>query len=179
MILFFLVGVIGVIIALLFKRSLLNMIPDDHSWVIKLRNRQWFSNYWLAGAFLFCLNGVLFFGTLLILYALIYLFIPFFHLLVMLFAVIGSILFWLIIHKAWCGIKQNRWKLGVIGSGFYLILTSVFVYMYATLEPTYPGEDMFMKGMGLFLAIIVTTVACITCFVITGFSHKSQLPYQT
>ncbi|QOY35388.1 hypothetical protein AWH56_022295 [Anaerobacillus isosaccharinicus] len=172
MTLFLFVGVLGVMVALLFKRSLLNIVPDDHSWVIKLRNRQWFSNYLLAGAFLFCLNGVLFFGTMLVLYVFIYFSIPFLHLFVMLFAVIMSILLWLIVHKAWCGVKRNRWKLGFVGSGFYFVLTSVFFYMYVTLEPTYPGDDLFMKGMGLFLAIIVTTVAGITCFVITGLSHK-------
>ncbi|PLS17443.1 hypothetical protein CVD28_12910 [Bacillus sp. M6-12] len=114
--------------------------------------------------------AILFFLTILALYALTYFFVPFEHLLVMLFAVAGSIYLWVFINNAWQGTKRNRIKMSAVGSSFYIFLTVMFMYWYINLKPSYPGEDTFMSAIGLFFAIIVTTVASITCFAVTGFS---------
>lgn len=165
-----LIGVIGVFLVLIFKKPILNVFGENHKFVDRLRNAKWFQNYWLSGIFLFVLNAVLFFSTVLVLYGLMQLLIPFVHIIVMFLAVIGSIFSWFMINKAWVGVRSNRLKMAAIGSSFYIFLTSLFVYRFVTLKPSYPGEDTFMAAIGLGFAINVTTVAFITCFVITGFS---------
>lgn len=174
MLLIIIVGLFGVLLALFFKGRIINTIGENNRLVHKLKNAAWFQNQWLSGAFLFVLNGVLFLITCLVLYGLTYLLIPFVHILVMFAAVIGSIILWIFINKAWVGSKGNRLKLGAVGSSFYLILTMIFVYLLVTLKPAFPGDDTFMRALGLEIAILVTTVATITCFIITGFSKKES-----
>ena len=92
----------------------------------------------------------------------------------MLLAVIGSIFLWVIVNKSWQGTKRNRLKMAAAGSSFYLFLSIAFLYMFVTLQPSYPGEDVFMKGVGILFALIVAAVAFITCYVFTGFSKKEN-----
>ncbi|MBL5766400.1 hypothetical protein MXL46_07625 [Heyndrickxia sporothermodurans] len=166
------IGLFGVLLVLFFKNPIINRLGENNKMVHKLQTANWYQNYWLAGIFLFGMNAVLFFATIGILYLLMFLIIPFIHIFIMLLAVFGSIYLWIIINKAWQGTKRNRLKMGAIGSSFYLILTVLFVFLFVTLKPSYPGEDTFMKAIGLLFAIIVTAVACITCFVFTGFSQR-------
>ncbi|MGX2960597.1 hypothetical protein JNUCC23_15185 [Peribacillus sp. JNUCC 23] len=171
MTLILLIGLFGVGLVILFKHPIIDKFEKNQK-VNMLKSTMWFQNHWLAGIFLFVMNAVLFFSTCLVLYVLMYFIIPFVHILVMLFAVIGSIILWIVINKAWQGTKRNRWKMGTIGSSFYMFLTIIFVYWFVTIKPSYPGEDTFMRAIGLFFAIIVTTVAFITCLVITGLSKR-------
>ncbi|CAG9623738.1 hypothetical protein [Sutcliffiella rhizosphaerae] len=170
--LFLLLGLLGMILFLWFKRPILDKQAENNKLVDKLSKATWFQSFWFAGLFLFCMNGVLFFLAGLGLFILGYFTIPFVHLLVMVLAVCVSIYLWISVNKAWQGTKSNRLKMSIIGSSFYLILTFIFAYLYITLEPTYPGEDIFMAAIGLFFAIIVTLTASITCFIITGFGKK-------
>ncbi|MFD3449702.1 hypothetical protein ACFDTO_34580 [Microbacteriaceae bacterium 4G12] len=148
------------------------MVGENNKLVHKLKNNAWFQNHWLSGLFLFLMNTALFFLTGLILYVLTYFLIPFVHLLVMIVAVIGSVFLWIIINKAWQGTKRNRLKMGTFGSSFYMILSLLFIYWLVTLKPSYPGEDTFMRGIGLMLGVIVTTVAFISCLITTGYFTK-------
>ncbi|WP_237658385.1 hypothetical protein [Ureibacillus xyleni] len=100
--------------------------------------------------------------------------IPFVHLFVMMLAVVVSIVFWMSVNKAWLNSNKNRIKMAAIGSSFYLLLTFLFLYLYVTIKPFYPGEDTFMRALGISLAMIVTFVAWICCFVITGFAAKTH-----
>jgi hypothetical protein len=172
LILFLLIGLFGVFFIIFIKRPLIDMFGENSILVHKLKNTMWFQNHWLSGIFLFAMNAVLFFSTGFMLYVLTYFLIPFVHLLVMIFAVIGSIFLWIIINKAWQGTKKNRLKMGTIGSSFYIILSLMFIYWLVTLTPSYPGEDTFMSAIGLVLGVIVSIVAFIACFVITGYSNK-------
>lgn len=135
----------------------------------KMRNAKWFENHWLAGLFLFIMNALLFFLTVLSLYVLTYLFIPFVHLLIIALAVSGSIFLWVFINRAWQGTKKNRFKMGAVGSSFYLILTILFVYQLMKLQPV-AADTCMGADVGLFLGIIVTTVAFTICLILTGFS---------
>lgn len=168
------IGFLGVFLVILFKVPIIEMIEENNKLVRNLKNAMWFQNHWLSGIFLFVMNGFLFFSTCLVLYVLMYFLIPFVHLFVMFLAVIGSIFLWVSINKYWKGAKKNRLKMGAVGSSFYIFLTFMFVYWFVTLKPSYPGEDIFMRAIGLVFAIIVATVAFITCFVITGFSKKKD-----
>ena len=170
--LFILIGILGIILVLLLKRPLIDSIAKDNKVVEKLQNADWFQKPWLSGIFLFGLNAALFFSTVLLLYLLMFLLIPFIHLFVMLLAVMTSIYVWICIQKAWKGTRGNRLKMSAVGSSFYLFLTILFVVWLLKLKPPYPGEDTFMGAIGLVFAIIVTSVAFVTCFIFTGFSKK-------
>lgn len=161
-------GLVGVIFVLFSKRRLLDMVGEDNRLVQTLKRVRWFQHHWLAGIFLFVVNAVLFFSTCLVLYVLMYFFIPYLHIVVMAAAVVGSFILWIVIYRDWEGTRRNRLKMSAVGSSFYLVLTIVFVYWFVTLKPAYPGEDTFMAAIGLILATIVTTVAFSCCFVITG-----------
>nr|WP_245203841.1 hypothetical protein [Ammoniphilus resinae] len=171
MTLFLFVGLLTVFFTLLFKRPLIDTLGEN-TLVHKLHNANWFQNHWLSGVFLFVMNAALFFLTGLILYGVTYLSIPFIHLLIIILAVIGSIFLWITINQAWQGTNRNRLKMGFVGSSFYGALTLLFAYWLVTLEPSYPDEDCFMDAIGLVLGIIVTTVAFLSCLMITGFAHK-------
>lgn len=167
-----LIGVLGVLIVIFSKNSLIDAIRNNNKLVYKLKNAKWFQNHLLSGLFLFIMNAILFFLTVIILYVLMYLVIPFAHILVMFLAVISSIFLWIVMNQAWQGTKRNRLKMGIVGSGFYVLLTVIFLFWLVTLKPSYPGEDTFMGAIGLVFAIIVSLVAFTTCLVITGFSKN-------
>ncbi|EKN66671.1 hypothetical protein BABA_14477 [Neobacillus bataviensis LMG 21833] len=167
-----LIGLIGVILVMFLKNPIISTLGDNNKVVRNLRSTKWFQNHWVTGIFLFFMNGVLFFSTCLILFVFMHFMIPYIHLLVMFLAVIGSIFLWMLINNAWQGTRRNRLKMGVVGSSFYIFLTIIFIYMFLSLKPSYPGEDTFMRAFGILFAIIVTTAAFITCFVITGFSRR-------
>lgn len=165
-------GLLGIILFLFYKNPVLERIEENNRLVYTLRKYKWFKNPWLSGGLIFVINAVLFLSTVLILYGLMYFFIPFVHLIVMFLAVIGSSFIWIVINKAWQGEPSERLKMGAIGSSFYLILTLIFIYWLVTLKPAYPGDDTFMSAIGLYFAVIVTVVAFVSCFILTGFSRK-------
>ncbi|HZH62583.1 MAG TPA: hypothetical protein VEY70_24075 [Metabacillus sp.] len=165
-------GLIAIMIMMIFKNQIWNIFGERNQLVKKLVQAAWFQNHWLAGLSLFGINAGLFFLTIALLYLLMYLVIPYIHLIIMSLAVIASLYVWIVINKAWGGSQKNRLKLGAVGSSFYLLLTMIFVYMIISLEPNYPGEDTFMRFIGLFFAAFVTIVAFFTCFMITGFSKS-------
>lgn len=170
MTLLFLLGLIGVGLILIFKSSVVSFLGENNKFGMILQNSGWFHNFWISGLFLFFMNGILFFLTCFVLYILMSFLIPYVHMIVMVVAVITSLVLWSIVNKAWRGKKKDQLKMASIGSSFYLILTIIFLYKYVTIEPYFPGEDTFMRALGLFLAILVSFVAFTTCFIITGFS---------
>ncbi|QCR31316.1 hypothetical protein [Lysinibacillus sp. SGAir0095] len=166
-------GMIGVLFILFFRSAIAESISGNNVLVKRLQKLQGFQKSYLAGFMLFLVNAILFMGCLLILYGLTLVFIPYVHFIVMIIGIVLSIWFWMEFNIAWIGSKKGRIILASIGSSFYFGLTILFVYMYVGIEPYYPGEDTFMRALGLALASIVTAVACITCFVITGFSNRN------
>ncbi|MEG0261055.1 MAG: hypothetical protein RR651_14390, partial [Lysinibacillus sp.] len=151
------------------KRPIIDMLGENNKLVHWLKHASWFQSYWYAGLFLFVMNAALFLSTGLLLYILMYISIPYLHLLVIILAIIGSFFVWGIIHKAWQSTNRYRLKMGAIGSSFYVFLSMLFMYWSWTLEPAYPGEDTFMKGLGLMVGVFIATVACVSCFIFTGF----------
>lgn len=172
LILFLSIAILVMFFVILFKRSLISIIGENIKLTQILKNAKWFQNHWLSGIFLFFMNAVLFFLTGLVLYILASLLVPFIHLFVMILAVIASIFLWITISKAWKGTNKNRLKMRMIRSSFYIIMSLMFIYWLVTLEPSYPGEDTFMRAIGLEIGVIVTTVAFLACFIITGYANK-------
>ncbi|MFG3611570.1 hypothetical protein [Rummeliibacillus stabekisii] len=166
------IGCIGVLLIIYFRKIFIEHLGKKNNLVHKLKNANWFQNHWLSGLFLFCMNAILFFSTGLILYLLIFFPIPYLHILLMFAAVLTSILLWIAINKAWQGSKRNRIKMSVVGSSFYFFLLILFIYWFVTIKPSYQGEDIFMKGFGLLFGMVVSFVACITCFVFTASNQN-------
>ncbi|WP_052129969.1 hypothetical protein [Ureibacillus sinduriensis] len=169
---FFAAALIGFLFLLFLREPIADRVNGNNALEKKLQKLKWFQKSYLAGIMLLLINAALFFGCLGILYALTLVFIPYIHLLVMIVAVVLSIWVWIGFNKAWMGSNGERIILALIGSSFYFGLTILFVYMYVGIEPYYPGEDTFMRSLGLLLASIITTVACIACFIITGFFNR-------
>ncbi|SFC09168.1 hypothetical protein SAMN05443252_101836 [Bacillus sp. OV322] len=137
-----------------------------------LYKKAWFQGYWRSGLFLFAVNALLFSTTVLLLYILIFIQIPYLHIAVMGFAVYASILAWFSIGKSWDGTRRNRLKMGLIGSSFYVLVSALIIYKECHLKPAYPGDDTFMAAIGLLAALIVSSVAFIVCLVFTAFSGR-------
>ncbi len=175
MTLFLLLGILLVVVLGIYQNKLVNYIGTNNRIVQKLSSYNWFQNPWLSGLFLFVLNAILFGSTLLILYGLSFLMIPYIHLFIMVGAVLVSLIAWIILLNAWKGDKKGRLLRGFLGSSFYLILTLIFAYMIVTLEPQFPGDDTFMAFIGLVMAITVTLFAFITCFLFTGLFARKEM----
>ncbi|MBS4201813.1 hypothetical protein KHA93_19600 [Bacillus sp. FJAT-49732] len=71
-------------------------------------------------------------------------------------------------------IPSNQHAMSGIGSSFYLFLFLGFLYMAITLEPSNPENDTFMAFIGLVLAMFVSVVAMIVCFILTGLINLQK-----
>jgi len=161
-----------------FKRRVIDGIDGNNKIVCKLKSLNWFHNHWLAGLFLFALNAGLFFTVVLILYVLMFVDIPYVHILVMLAGTILSIYFWAVINKTWQGSAINCFKMALLGSSFYAILGGIFIYLLVTLGPDKPGEDLFMKALGLFIGLCVTATAFLICLYMIGIPNGRKQLYK-
>ncbi len=170
--LFLLFVFIVVSIILFSKYKVSSKLGENNKLVFKLKNTSWFQNHLMSGIFLFIMNATLFFTSCLLIYLLTYLLIPFLHLLVMVLAVFGSFILWMIVNKAWQGSNANRIKMSILGSSFYILLSILFLFWLLNLEPSYPGEDLFMRSLGLMIGLVVSIVAFLSCLITTGFSFK-------
>lgn len=171
--LFLLVGGFFVFLLVLSKRPIINVINENNWLVQKLKKRKSFKNPSFVGMVLFMGNGVMFLITMAFLYLLMFLLIPYMHLIVMIIAVISSIFFWAIVHHAWNGTNKDRLKIATIGSSFYIIVCIIFAYWYVSYQPSHPEEDTFMAAIGFTIAIFVTSVAAVTCSIYTGFVSRT------
>ncbi|SFC96875.1 hypothetical protein [Bacillus sp. UNCCL81] len=172
MTLFLLFVFIVVSIILFSKDKISSKLGEYNKLVLKLKNTSWFQNHLMSGIFLFIMNATLFFTSCLLIYLLTYLLIPFLDLLVMVLAVFGSFFLWMIVNKAWQGSNANRIKMSILGSSFYILLSILFLFWLLNLEPSNPGEDLFMRSLGLMIGLVVSIVAFLSCLITTGFSFK-------
>jgi len=172
--LFLFIGLLGALFINIFKRSIIEMVGERNPLVQRLKNVSWFQNHWLAGIFLFLVNAGLFFTTGFVLFWLMSFLIPYVHFLVMFIAVMASLYLWIIINKAWQGTRRKQLRMSAVGSSFYLILTLIFCYKLITLKPLFPGDDTFMRALGLELGLIVTTTAFISCLLFTSYSKQKS-----
>jgi hypothetical protein len=167
-----LILVLGIVIAFILMKYA--GTSDKNKLILYLREAKWFENHWLAGLALFLINFFLFSLTVAIIYTLMYFLIPFLHIVIMLLAVIFSILLWKNFSIAWRGKKSSRLIMSLFGSSFYLILSTIFIYMLITLKPSFEGDDTLMASVGLFMAITVCSVAFILCFYICYFKGRNK-----
>lgn len=174
MTLILLTGILLLAVSIGLGSSFIDKIRDKSALIQKLRNVSWFKSHWRTGFFLFFMNAVLFTFTGLFLYIVTLVHIPFIYLIGPVLGVIMSILLWIIIRKEWQGTKVDRLKMGLTGSGFYAMLALLFIFWLASIKPSFPGEDMMMHAMGLLMGSVVTIVAFVICFGITGFTQGDK-----
>ncbi|WP_240689009.1 hypothetical protein [Ammoniphilus sp. YIM 78166] len=170
-----LMGIIGVFVMIILRRSILFRVGKNNKFVQILQKTKWYQNHWFGGGFLFLINAVLFAGSLLVLYLTTRLSIPFLHIIIMIGAVISSIFLWTSMNCGWQGSKENRLKMGLLGSSFFIVFALYCVYKMITLEPSFPGDDTFMAFIGLLFALIVTTVAFFTCLILVGLPNQRKM----
>jgi hypothetical protein len=107
-------------------------------------------NFWLAGAALFGANAALFGIAFFIMF-----FLPMATILGLLLCIPLSIITWMIISEIWDGNNKDKIKMACLGNSFFLILMTWAIWYYITLEPAYPGDDLFMAWIGLIISLIL------------------------
>jgi hypothetical protein len=173
---FLFIGIAGItFLLILFKKNpALEGSAANQRMANTLRNAPWFQSQWKAGLFLFFSNALLFFAALLGLYFLLFLNIPYVHLLIMFLATAISIHLWMVMKLAWAGSKKGRIQMSLIGSSFYLFVFIIFLYQYFSVQPEFPGDDPFMRAIGFFFGMIVSATASVVCIMTIGFSSKTK-----
>lgn len=168
------IGILLVVFILIKKQSLIEFVGNNHFIVQKLSDNDWFENKWLSGLFLFVLNAFLFSAAVGVIFLTGTLNIPYIHIVIMFAATVISIYLWIAIRITGEKTKKDQLIMGLLGSSFYMIFFSVFLYMFVTLEPSTPNHDTFMAAIGLMFGMIIAFVAWITCFLITGFAKNGK-----
>lgn len=161
------IGIVLVLVVLIKKNTMMEWVGNH--WIVrKLSKQRWFKNKWLSGLFLFFLNAVLFFLATAFIVLSSYILIPYLHVAFMFAATIASIYLWIAVRRSGNKGRTEQRIMGFAGSSFYMILFFVFLYLFLTLEPPTPEHDPFMAAIGLMFGMIVSFVAWLTCFLITG-----------
>jgi hypothetical protein len=128
----------------------------------KLKGSLLSQNFWLAGAALFAANTALFGIAFVIMF-----FLPMGTILGLLLCIPLSIFTWLFISEIWDGNDKDKIKMACVGNSFFLILIIWAIRYYITLEPAYPGDDLFMAWIGLIFSLILGVGAmAVSMFVI-------------
>jgi hypothetical protein len=135
-----------------------------------------FRSPWKMGLALFSLNGGLFFGTLTALlgsaeWTIMFRF-PSPIVLIVPLAIAVSLLSWLWFGNTWQGNGKGRGIAALLGSSFYLVLFAYSIYNLTTLRPAFPGDDPFMKAIGLTLLLIVSATAGVTSLLTVGWPRR-------
>ncbi|WP_137791391.1 hypothetical protein [Bacillus sp. E(2018)] len=129
---------------------------------LKLSEKSLSTNYWQAGIALFIANATLFALAFVILF-----FLPYGAMAGLLLCIPLSLFTWVIFSEMWRGSKKDKVRMAFIGSAFYLFFLGGIVSYYATLQPAYPGDDLFMAWIGVIIAFIFTIGAMsVSMFVI-------------
>ncbi|WP_343798726.1 hypothetical protein [Bacillus carboniphilus] len=166
-------GLCGVLFLLYRKDSLFKSRKRYPRFVEKVKNRGWLQSTWICGLLHFLINAILFTITGVVLFFVtVYLTVPYLHIIIMVIAVLASFYIWGIIRDLGPRIRTGRLLSGLIGSSFYCLVTLYFLYRYLTLEPMFPGDDMFMAAVGLFFGMSVTVTAFFCSFIVTSWVPK-------
>ncbi|MFP3888420.1 hypothetical protein U8V97_23545, partial [Priestia filamentosa] len=170
----FLLGIIGIMLLLVFRRKVLSLIKQESRLVKSLQQKSWFHNPYSSGLVLFLWNTLMTAIVALLIFALMMteIYIPYLHIVIFGLGTLACILAWATFSAAWVGSKKSRLTMASIGSSFYVLLGMYGLYEYITLKPSYPGEDVFMAALGFMGVMVVAAVALMTCFLFIGFQKR-------
>ncbi|MGD6964334.1 hypothetical protein ACQCVB_19190 [Fictibacillus phosphorivorans] len=128
----------------------------------KLKGHSLSTNYWQAGIILFVANAALFALAFVILF-----FLPYGAMAGLCLCIPLSLITWMLFSEVWRGSWKDKVKMAFIGSTFFLFFLGWIFWYYATLEPAYPGDDLFMVWIVVIIASIFTIGAMsVSMFVI-------------
>ncbi|WNB91799.1 hypothetical protein [Bacillus sp. NEB1478] len=128
----------------------------------KLKDSKLSTNHWIAGAAMFLTNALLF-----ALAIILFFYVPFGMPICLIICIPLSMFIWYLFSETWQGSYTDKIKFACIGSSFFLVFIGWVVWKYSTLEPAFPGDDLFMAWIGTLLAIIVSSGAfVVSLFVI-------------
>lgn len=116
----------------------------------KLKGSSFTKRYWVAGGALFAANTALLGIAFVIMF-----FLPFGTILGLILCIPLSLFTWLFFSEIWEGNYKDKVKMACLGSSFFLILMVWAVWDYMTMEPAYPGDDLFMVWIGLIFSLIL------------------------
>lgn len=169
-------GFLFFVVLLLKKSIVLGLFSQTGRVAETLAASAWFEHVFWSGLFLFLANAGLFGMTWAALISLSYFFIPYLHLLVIVFAILASIFLWTSIYHADKKPDRQRLAMGWIGSSFYLILLGVSIFRIFAPEIDFnaPEQDQFMEFIGMLFFGFVAFTAWFTCLVITGVYRKNK-----
>ncbi|MBH0171196.1 hypothetical protein [Fictibacillus sp. 18YEL24] len=117
----------------------------------KLKSRSLSTNYWQTGIMLFAANTALFALAFVILF-----FLPYGAIAGLMMCIPLSLFTWVIFSEVWRGSRKDKVKMAFVGNSFFLFFLGWIFWYYATLEPAYPGDDLFMAWIGVIIASIFT-----------------------
>jgi len=150
---------------LLIKNSILANINPKSNLSLKFQSTDWFQNPIYSGGFIFFMNAIYFSIALLLIFLSNKAGLHFLYFLIVFAVMFLSIWFWCLINVSWKGRIGERIMMASIGSSFYLLVGLYFLYNY--LKHNNPSN-----AFGLLLGIIVSVIACITCFLFTALEKK-------
>lgn len=105
---------------------------------------------WIAGAITLAINLLLLGVT-----ALGVIFIPSSTPVFMVLSPVISVISWVFIKGSFIRSFLQRLQAFLLGFSVYFVLLVFFTYRFYTIKPSYPGEDMFMTGLGYMMGSIV------------------------
>ncbi|MBD7965150.1 hypothetical protein [Fictibacillus norfolkensis] len=156
-----LAGIVFTLILIMGQRDLASVVVVRNI-SHKLKGHSLSTNYWQAGIALFAANAALFALAFVILF-----FLPYGAVAGLLMCIPLSLFIWVIFAGVWRGSWKDKAKMAFIGSSFFLFFLGWIFWYYATLEPAYPGDDLFMAWIGVIIASIFTLGAMsVSMFVI-------------
>ncbi|WP_144704403.1 hypothetical protein [Fictibacillus phosphorivorans] len=117
----------------------------------KLKIRSLSTNYWQTGIMLFAANTALFALAFVILF-----FLPYGAIAGLMMCIPLSLFTWVIFSEVWRGSRKDKVKMAFVGNSFFLFFLGWIFWYYATLEPAYLGDDLFMAWIGVIIASIFT-----------------------
>lgn len=88
-------------------------------------------------------------------------FIPFSTPVFIVLSPVASVIAWAYIRHSFLKPFSKRLCAILIGQSVYIVLFIYFFYQNNHIEPLYPGEDTFMRGLGFLIGMIVSFCATV------------------
>ncbi|MGE8203470.1 hypothetical protein ACQKP0_02820 [Heyndrickxia sp. NPDC080065] len=132
-----------------------------------LKTRFDFKNAWTAGGSILVINIILIGLTILGVF-----FIPFSTPFFIVISPVVSVIAWVFIKESFRKPLLKRLHAVIVGQSIYIGLFIYLAYKNSTIKPSYPGEDMFMTGLGYMIGMIVCFFATLIGVIAFLLPHK-------
>ena len=166
------ISLIVLIICAIFKPKLLQLARRNQKVIEKIEALTWFTNHWYAGFALFIGNAFIFLSSLLFIFIVSFIPIPFLHVVIFIMSSLISLYFWSIINVSWHGDKLGRLKIGAVGSFFYVFISFHLLFELHNYNLNEVQETFEL--IGLFINLLISGIAFVLCILYTSFSSNES-----